>query len=77
MSGDADTDKDLFLKNAHAQGGGVLSAFQAKMDGYQALATKITAIRGCAMLNMFEIDAADMNAEMASHAARYFSANPS
>ena len=54
-----------------------MSAFQAKMDGYQALATKITAIRGCAMLNMFEIDAADMNAEMASHAARYFSANPS
>ena len=47
------------------------------MDGYHALSTKITAMRGCAMLNMFEIDAADMNDEMASHASRYNITNPS
>ena len=42
--------------------------FKARMDGYHALGAKIGAIRGCAMLNLFEVDAAEMNAEMAKHA---------
>ena len=36
---------------------------------YLDLAKEITAIRGCALLNLFEIDATDMNQNMSTHAS--------
>ena len=41
LSGEADVEKDLFLKSARSEGGGVLAAFKTNMDGYDALATKV------------------------------------
>ena len=36
---------------------------------YLDLAKEISAIRGCALLNLFEIDATDMNLNMSTHAS--------
>ena len=36
---------------------------------YLDLAKEISAIRGCALLNLFEIDAKDMNLNMSTHAS--------
>ena len=41
LSGEADVEKDLFLKSARSEAGGVLAAFKTNMDGYDALATKV------------------------------------
>ena len=64
LSGEADRDKADFLAMSDAP----LKAFKEKMDGYHALSAEISDIRGCAMLNLFEIDAMEMNQEMALHA---------
>ncbi len=61
LNGDAERDKDEFLK-----GEATLSDFKAKMDGYARLKTEINAIRNFALLNMFELDCAELNKEMSN-----------
>lgn len=61
LNGQADKDKDKFLEaKAH------LKSFKTRMDGYADLNAEISSIRNFALLNMFELDCADLNKEMSN-----------
>lgn len=66
LSGQADQEKDDFLARKDAP----LEEFKSNMDRYLALSNEVSSIRDCAMLNLFEIDAAKMNKKMSDHAYR-------
>ena len=65
LSGQADKERNDFLS---IKDGAPLGDFKSNMDRYRDLSKEINAIRDCAMLNMFEVDATTLNAEMSSHA---------
>lgn len=73
LDGEADREKDVFLAASSQQDAAAAAAtlenFKTKMDKYLKLSREIGSLRSTALLNLFHIDAADLNAQLAKHAA--------